>query len=304
MNYYERHLGDYARDTGHLSILEHGVYTLLLDRYYASEKPLPADVRECCKLARAASKPERDAVAYVLREFFELRETGHHNKRADGEIERFQEKQDDRDEQRKNEAERQRRHRARRKELFEALREAGEVPKYDTPTSDLEEMLSRVTCRDITQYVTRDATANQTPDTSNHTKAKAKAPSTHATELPQSPQTEAGRACRLMREAGCTQTNPSHPVLVAALKAGVTPEALADTAREAIEAKKMRPFLWAINTARGRLSDPEPITVNGDRHATHRPSATDRVAANIERARQRDREHLAVIEGSAKRITG
>lgn len=27
MNYYERHLGDYARDTGHLSIMEHGVYT-------------------------------------------------------------------------------------------------------------------------------------------------------------------------------------------------------------------------------------------------------------------------------------
>ena len=38
MNYYERHLGDYARDTGHLSMLEHGAYSLLLDRYYATRR--------------------------------------------------------------------------------------------------------------------------------------------------------------------------------------------------------------------------------------------------------------------------
>ena len=31
MNYYERHLGDYARDAGHLSMLEHGAYALLLN---------------------------------------------------------------------------------------------------------------------------------------------------------------------------------------------------------------------------------------------------------------------------------
>ena len=30
MNYYERHLGDYARDTAHLSMMEHGAYGLLL----------------------------------------------------------------------------------------------------------------------------------------------------------------------------------------------------------------------------------------------------------------------------------
>ena len=43
MNYYERHLGDYARDTGHLSMLEHGAYTLLMDRSSASEQGIPAD---------------------------------------------------------------------------------------------------------------------------------------------------------------------------------------------------------------------------------------------------------------------
>ena len=33
MNYYKRHIGDYAAKAGHLSPLEHGVYTLLIDAY-------------------------------------------------------------------------------------------------------------------------------------------------------------------------------------------------------------------------------------------------------------------------------
>lgn len=93
MNYYERHLGDYARDTGHLSLLEHGVYTLLLDAYYSREKPLPADPRECCKLARAVSKADKAAVAYILREFFTESPEGYRQARADAEIARFKEKQ-------------------------------------------------------------------------------------------------------------------------------------------------------------------------------------------------------------------
>ncbi len=70
MNYYERHLGDYARDTGHLSMIEHGAYNLLLDRYYATERGLPAD--QVHRLARAKSKDEKLAVDTVLSEFFTL----------------------------------------------------------------------------------------------------------------------------------------------------------------------------------------------------------------------------------------
>lgn len=93
MNYYEHHLGDFARDTLHLSMLEEGAYRRLLDAYYIRERALPGDVRECCKLARAAAKAERDAVAYVLREFFVLRDGLHHQSRANAEIARFQDKQ-------------------------------------------------------------------------------------------------------------------------------------------------------------------------------------------------------------------
>lgn len=68
MNYYKRHLGDYARDTGHLSMLEHGAYGLLLDRYYATERGIPA--ADAYRICRARSAAERAAVDAVLAEFF------------------------------------------------------------------------------------------------------------------------------------------------------------------------------------------------------------------------------------------
>lgn len=90
MNYYERHLGDYARDTAHLSLLEHGVYTLLLDRYYATEQPIPAD--QAHRIARARSRDEKAAVDAVLAEFFTLIDGAYRNRRADGEVSRMQAK--------------------------------------------------------------------------------------------------------------------------------------------------------------------------------------------------------------------
>lgn len=84
MNYYERHLGDYAKDTGHLSMLEHGAYTLLLDRYYATEAGIPAD--RVHRIARARTKDEKAAVDVVLQEFFVLDEGVWINRRAEEEI--------------------------------------------------------------------------------------------------------------------------------------------------------------------------------------------------------------------------
>lgn len=70
MNYYERHLGDYARDTAHLTLIEHGAYSVLLDRYYTTEEGIPAD--QAHRVARARSKEEKQAVDTVLSEFFDL----------------------------------------------------------------------------------------------------------------------------------------------------------------------------------------------------------------------------------------
>ena len=59
MNYYKRHIGDYAAATRHLSLLEHGVYCMLLDVYYTSERALPAELKAVQRLVGAKSKDER-----------------------------------------------------------------------------------------------------------------------------------------------------------------------------------------------------------------------------------------------------
>jgi uncharacterized protein YdaU (DUF1376 family) len=86
LNYYPHHIGDYLRDTAHLTAAEDGIYRRLLDLYYASEKPLPLDTQWVCRLVRAHTDDEREAVGSVLKQFFEKYEDGWHNKRADEEI--------------------------------------------------------------------------------------------------------------------------------------------------------------------------------------------------------------------------
>lgn len=93
MNYYEHHLGDYMRDTAHLSLLEDGAYRRLMDAYYIREAPLPSDPRAVYRLVRAATKPDRLAVDTVLREFFEETPDGWRHRRCEREIERFKDKQ-------------------------------------------------------------------------------------------------------------------------------------------------------------------------------------------------------------------
>ena len=87
MNYYQRFLGDYARDTRHLSLMAHGAYSLLLDAYYATEKPLPADLDSLCRICGAINAAERAAVEVIADKFFPVGTDGlRHNKRADIEI--------------------------------------------------------------------------------------------------------------------------------------------------------------------------------------------------------------------------
>jgi uncharacterized protein YdaU (DUF1376 family) len=70
MHYYKRNIGDYAKKAGRLSILEHGVYTLLIDACYDREK-FP-DEKEAIDWAWARSDDEIAAVRFVLSRFFTL----------------------------------------------------------------------------------------------------------------------------------------------------------------------------------------------------------------------------------------
>lgn len=86
MNHYPHHIGDFAKKTKGLTLTERGAYRELLDQYYASEKPLPAERREVYRMALAATPAERKAVDYILGKYFVEEADGWHNKRADEEI--------------------------------------------------------------------------------------------------------------------------------------------------------------------------------------------------------------------------
>ncbi|MBP9149234.1 MAG: YdaU family protein [Rhodoferax sp.] len=93
MNYYPFHIGDYLSATRHLSWEEDGAYRRLLDVYYTTEKPIPLELKQACRLVLATTESQREAVATVLEEFFEKSPEGWVNHRADAEIESMRDKQ-------------------------------------------------------------------------------------------------------------------------------------------------------------------------------------------------------------------
>lgn len=169
MNYYEKHIGDYIRDTVSLTMIEDGAYCRLLDQVYQTERALPKDKKEVYRAARAISVIERKAVDYVLEKFFHLTDDGFMQKRAQAVIEEFWDRAPANESKKENAKIRQQRARDRRKMLFDRLRELGVTPEFNASMRTLEQELSRVTPRDESQFsnttVTRDDTLTQTPDT-------------------------------------------------------------------------------------------------------------------------------------------
>lgn len=87
MHYYQFNIGDYIKNTLHLSLEEDLAYRRLLDFYYDSEQPIPTDIPKVSRRLRLGS----DVIQSVLDEFFELTESGYRNHRADLEIASYQE---------------------------------------------------------------------------------------------------------------------------------------------------------------------------------------------------------------------
>jgi uncharacterized protein YdaU (DUF1376 family) len=84
LNYFEFYVGDYARDTTHLTLVEHGAYLMLMASYYGGEKPLAADLPTLYRIARAMTKDEQKAVRAIAEQFFPVDVDGlRHNRRAD-----------------------------------------------------------------------------------------------------------------------------------------------------------------------------------------------------------------------------
>lgn len=140
MNYYPFHIGDYLSATRHLTWTEDAAYRRLLDTYYTTEKPLPAELRAVCRLVLATTDEQREAVEVVLNEFFELTSAGWINVRADAEIDSMRVKQSAQEDKDRHETERMRRYRERRAQMFAALRAVEVVPAWDVPMKELQRL--------------------------------------------------------------------------------------------------------------------------------------------------------------------
>jgi uncharacterized protein YdaU (DUF1376 family) len=93
VNFYRHYIGDFQRDTGHLSLSERGAYRALMDYYYATEKALPNDLDALCRVAGAVNALERKAVKSAMA-MFEFRDGMLWHKRIEAELEKAGERAD------------------------------------------------------------------------------------------------------------------------------------------------------------------------------------------------------------------
>ena len=84
--WYSFYPADYARDTAHLTMIEHGAYRLLLDHCYMTGKPLPANEVHLHRVCRAFAQEEQSALHNVLHQFFTLTDDGWVHERVQAEL--------------------------------------------------------------------------------------------------------------------------------------------------------------------------------------------------------------------------
>lgn len=234
MNYYERHLGDYARDAAHLTMLEHGAYTLLLDRYYTTETGIPAD--QAYRVARARSREEKLAVDTVLAEFFTPENGAWIKGRVQEEIARAQAK-------------------------IKAAQENGKKggrPK--TPHNGSEQEPAGLFL--VTEKTTRIKT-HQTPDTRHQTEITGGGSDSGENAAGKTPQTApagdaekptAGEVCKALMRLNVSGINPGHAKLRVLLVAGAAMEEFTGAARDAL-ARNNTSFSYILGTVEGRRRD-------------------------------------------------
>jgi len=70
MHYYQKNIADYRKDTCHLTLLEHGIYNMLMDSYYLNEEPIKTQTVN--RRLSINSEEEEEALLGVLNDFFVL----------------------------------------------------------------------------------------------------------------------------------------------------------------------------------------------------------------------------------------
>ncbi|WP_313495417.1 YdaU family protein [Pseudoxanthomonas mexicana] len=255
MNYYEHHIGDYDQATAHLTACEDGIYSRMIRWYMASEGPLPADVKAIQRRVRAHTRDEKAAVVTVLREFFELRETGYHQHRCDEEVSRFQDKQD-----------KARRSAQARWNKTEDASERNANAYANASTEHGHEHSER--------YAPR--ARPQTPDTSLTPETSCTPDGILSEPAPAAVGTPAGRAAAALSRTGLRITS-QNPNLIAACAEGVTVDAL-------LEVRAMypdKPAGYVIQAARSIHAERATATPRAGPTQPHTTGPTSKVGNAI-----------------------
>ena len=93
MHFYQHHIGDFNNATRHLSIIERAIYRDLLDMYYEQESAIDAtDLNKLERRLLIRSTEEKQALEFVLDEFFEKQDDFYFNNRCESEIKQYQDK--------------------------------------------------------------------------------------------------------------------------------------------------------------------------------------------------------------------
>jgi uncharacterized protein YdaU (DUF1376 family) len=92
MHYYQFNIGNYRRETTHLSLLEHGIYRSLLDTYYLGEGPLCGDDAKLMRTHNIRTTDEEKAFKNVISDFFILQDGEYWHEDCQDRIAKYQNK--------------------------------------------------------------------------------------------------------------------------------------------------------------------------------------------------------------------
>ena len=89
MHYYQFNIGDYRKDTGHLTPIEHYIYRTLIDWYYLDEVQIPKITQVVLRRLGLGLEYEQNLLN-VLSDFFDLTDKGYSHSRIEQDIRDYQ----------------------------------------------------------------------------------------------------------------------------------------------------------------------------------------------------------------------
>lgn len=245
MNFYKHYLGDFQRDTGHLSLTERGAYLALMHHYYATETPLPNDHAALCRIAGAFTKAERDAVKAVS-DFFELRDGSRWHKRIEAELE----KQAGRcDKNRVIALAREERKRAEKQYKDEHEKSTKRADNVQRNVARTEHQKRTIPEPEPEPYISKEET---------HTHSS---PQGRVSDFEKPSPTQAAECAMAMKRGGIGSVSPQHPELLAFVAAGITPAQFEQAAQVAVS--KAKGFAYALGVLKGQLREANSLTSEG-----------------------------------------